>query len=225
MPGGVTITFLISEFIFMGTGILITAATLIWMKEQSVAPTPETVARLLLLKDKFPLQALLANGILIFAALASVLPSLMIPTSRTWLKVHAWFVIVCLIMTLVLGLNEWFQTLTTRANLLNMWGNLDDQTQSLLQVRFDCCGYVNYTTPAYVQDSVCTNDLVAASKDGCITDFSSYAERWLNLVFTAAFGVVGLDFILLLCIAMVIKKRKEQIRYRLIDEKRGISSI
>lgn len=86
MPGGVTITFLISEFIFMGTGILITAATLIWMKEQSVAPTSETVARLLLLKDKFPLQALLANGILIFVALASVVPSLIIPTSRTWLK-------------------------------------------------------------------------------------------------------------------------------------------
>lgn len=43
----------------------------------------------------------------------------------------------------------------------------------------------------YVLDNICTNDLVAASKEGCVGAFSNYSERWLNLVFTAAFGVVG----------------------------------
>jgi len=55
--------------------------------------------------------------------------------------------------------------------------------------------------------------------------FAQYAERFLNLVFTAAFGVVGLDMLLLLSLAMVIKRRKEGLRYRRIDEKRGMGSI
>ena len=55
--------------------------------------------------------------------------------------------------------------------------------------------------------------------------FAQYAEHFLNLVFTAAFGVVGLDMLLLLCLAMVIKRRKEALRYRRIDEKRGMGSI
>lgn len=43
----------------------------------------------------------------------------------------------------------------------------------------------------YVRDSICTSDIVAASKEGCVGAFSNYSENWLNLVFTAAFGVVG----------------------------------
>ena len=45
--------------------------------------------------------------------------------------------------------------------------------------------------PHYVPDAVCTNDIVAASKEGCVTAFSNYGEKWLNYLFTAAFGVVG----------------------------------
>lgn len=45
--------------------------------------------------------------------------------------------------------------------------------------------------PRYVPDAVCTNDIVAASKEGCVTAFSNYGEKWLNNLFTAAFGVVG----------------------------------
>lgn len=43
----------------------------------------------------------------------------------------------------------------------------------------------------YVRDDVCTSDIVAASKEGCVGAFATYSEKWLNLVFTAAFGVVG----------------------------------
>lgn len=50
---------------------------------------------------------------------------------------------------------------------------------------------MNSTSPLYVRDIVCTNDIIAASKEGCVSAFSSYSENWLNLVFTAAFGVVG----------------------------------
>lgn len=62
--------------------------------------------------------------------------------------------------------------------------------------------------------------MIAATKLGCVGPFASYAEEWLNLVFTAAFGLVGIDFVLILCAAMLVKVRGEMLRYRRIDEKR-----
>jgi hypothetical protein len=50
---------------------------------------------------------------------------------------------------------------------------------------------MNSTSPAYVRDSVCTSDIVAASKEGCVGAFAAYSDTFLGLVFTAAFGVVG----------------------------------
>lgn len=40
---------------------------------------------------------------------------------------------VCALFTLVLGLSEWLQTLTTRANLETIWGQQNNVTQSILQ--------------------------------------------------------------------------------------------
>ena len=91
--------------------------------------------------------------------------------------------------------------------------------------QFDCCGYVNATTPPFVQDSTCTNALAAAQKGGCIGPFSSFTNKYLDQIFTAAFGIVGIDFILVLCVAMVLKYRMEQERYRHIDEKNGLGGI
>jgi hypothetical protein len=54
---------------------------------------------------------------------------------------------------------------------------------------------------------------------GCVGPFSSFANTYLDLIFTAAFGIVGVDVLLLLCIVMVLKYRAELERYRHIDEK------
>jgi len=80
---------------------------------------------------------------------------------------------------------------------------------------------MNSTTPPFVQDATCVNTLVAAQKGGCIGKFSSAANKYLDRIFTAAFGIVGVDVILILCVAMVLKYRMEQERYRHIDEKNG----
>jgi hypothetical protein len=45
------------------------------------------------------------------------------------------------------------------------------------------------------------------------------------LIFTAAFGIVGVDAILVLCVAMVLQYRQEQERYRHIDEKNGLGGL
>jgi hypothetical protein len=72
---------------------------------------------------------------------------------------------------------------------------------------------------------VCINSLVAAQKGGCIGQFSAFANSYLDMIFTAAFGIVGVDVILILCVAMVLKFRQEQERYKHIDEKNGINGF
>lgn len=72
-----------------------------------------------------------------------------------------------------------------------------------------------------MQDSTCTTQLVATQRGGCVGPFSNFANQYLDVIFTALFGVVGIDVILLLCVAMVLKDRQEQARYRHIDEKIG----
>ncbi|KAI5776157.1 hypothetical protein EDC01DRAFT_625736 [Geopyxis carbonaria] len=224
MVNAVLTSYVVSDVILLATGILLISAAAVWQGEMASDPTAESVGRLLLLQG-CPLVAVIANGALVILSFVLSLPAFALPTSRSWLKLHSWLVVVCLIFTLILGLNEWIQTLTTRANLGEMWGRQSEVTQSMLQQKFDCCGYLNWTSPRYVQDPVCTDDIVASTREGCVTAFSGYAERWLNYLFTAAFGVVGLDVVVLLCAAMMIRYRKEQLRYRLIDQKWGMGNI
>ena len=76
-------------------------------------------------------------------------------------------------------------------------------------------------TPPFVADRICPDSRTAVAKMGCVGPFSSFANNFLDLVFTSAFGIVGVDVLLLLCIVMVLKFRSEMERYRHIDEKNG----
>lgn len=79
------------------------------------------------------LIAVIANGVLIIIAFVTSLPAFALPTSRSWIKAHSWLVVCCMLFTLVLGLNEWIQTLQTRANIEDMWGRQTADTQKMLQ--------------------------------------------------------------------------------------------
>ena len=147
------------------------------------------------------------------------------PTNRSFLKIHGYAVVFCAIFTLVVGLDIWFQTLNTRANLATVWGNQTTEMQSLLQQKFTCCGYWNATAPPFIPDNVCTNTLVAANLQGCMGPFSAFANSFNSKIFTADFGIVAIDVILLLGIACLVKDRKEQERYALIDAKVGFGPI
>ena len=50
---------------------------------------------------------------------------------------------------------------------------------------------------------------------------SSFANSFLDLIFTAMFGMVALDAILFLAGVVLLKSRAEKKRYRHIDEKNG----
>ncbi|KFY86733.1 hypothetical protein V500_07436 [Pseudogymnoascus sp. VKM F-4518 (FW-2643)] len=111
---------------------------------------------------------------------------------------------------------------TTRIPRFRMRDGVDGHWPSAL---LQCCGYLSSNSPPFFQDSVCTNPLVAAQLSGCVGPFSTLANNYLDLIFTAAFGVVGIDVALILCIAMLVKDRKEKERYRHIDEKSGTAGF
>jgi hypothetical protein len=87
--------------------------------------------------------------------------------------------------------------------------------------QLNCCGYLNSTSPPFVVDKICPIAQVAASMVACVKPFSTYANNFLDTIFTGAFGIVGIDAFLILTIAMLLKDRKEKERYRHIDEKSG----
>ncbi|KAI9804978.1 MAG: phospholipid scramblase 1 [Piccolia ochrophora] len=218
------ISFWVFDLIFLATGTLMVVVAVMVKKEMAAGMTIDNVASGLLLNHA-PLTGALANGGVVFATFLLSIPGVMLPLTRNWLRLHGWAVVACAIFTLVVGLDVWFKTLKTRSMLSTMWGEHSAVTQSLLQQRFDCCGYLDAATPPFQKDSVCPNALVAAQKLGCVGAFSDFANTYLNRVFTASFGIVTLDVILLLHVAMLLKERREKHRYRHIDSKTGLRAI
>lgn len=213
-----------ADFLFLVGGILLLVGSLVMTMETRTMPTLQNVPHVLLF-DVFPRSAALANSAFVFFAFLLSIPGILLSDQRFWLKIHGYLVVVCAIFTLVLGVRVWYETLKTGANLGPKWAQQTSQVQSLLQQRFDCCGYLNSTSPPFVQDATCPSPLAAAQKPGCIGPFSNYADLFLDYIFTADFGLVAIDAILLLNTAVLLKDRKERERYRLIDAKNGLNGI
>lgn len=56
---------------------------------------------------------------------------------------------------------------------------------------------------------------------GCVTPLSRFGNTFIDNIFTALFGVVGVDAVLVIASLCLLKDRKEMERYRHIDEKSG----
>jgi len=212
--------FVAMDFLFLACGGLLLGFSLLGEQQERASPTVGNVAYNILL-TVCPLTAGVVNAILVFFTFLVSLPAMAMPMNRGWLKLQGWLVVVCSFFTLILGLFIWYDTLQTRKNLSTIWGLQSPAVQGLLQQRFQCCGYLNAMTPPFVVDAVCPDLSTAAQKVACVGPFSTFANVYLDLVFTAAFGIVGLDVLLLLCIVMVLKYRAELERYKHIDEKNG----
>ncbi len=46
-------------------------------------------------------------------------------------------------------------------------------------------------TTDFVTDTTCTSEFVAQKRAGCVGPFSTFANNYLDVLFTAAFGIVG----------------------------------
>ena len=161
----------------------------------------------------------LVNSIFMFVVFLMSLPAMFIKTNRTWLIVHAWGIVITAFMSLGIGLRIWFDTLETHKNLEPIWNRQEEFVQSLLQDRFDCCGYNNPSL--FVRDQTCPTAAVAAQLGPCMVPFGSFANQFLDVVFTAFFGFCAIDMLLLLATMCLIKDRKERERFRKIDLKLG----
>jgi hypothetical protein len=60
---------------------------------------------------------------------------------------------------------------------------------------------------------------------GCAGPISSFANVFLDNIFTALFGVVGFDVVFIMATACLLKDRKERERFQHIDEKNGFGRI
>jgi len=213
-----------ANLLFLLGGVLLLVASLLLQARINSPATVSNAADIVLL-SMVPFKGAIVNAVFVFATFVLGLPGAFDPLSRLGLKLQGWMVVVCAIFTLALGLDIWAQTLTTRATLGSMWGKQTALMQSLLQQEFSCCGYFNSTSPPFVGDNVCTTALIAAETQGCVGPVSNFANSRLDLIFTVDFGIVAIDFIMLICVAVVLKDRKERERYRLIDAKIGASTI
>lgn len=110
----------------------------------------------------------------------------------------------------------------------------------MLQWKFQCCGYEDVVASAgnavggtnatsgvgsFIQDGFCRNVADAVRHGGCVGPFSVFANKFLDVVFTTFFGFVAVDMIVLLSVLCVLKERKEEERYVLIDEKSRFGGI
>lgn len=161
------------------------------------------------------------NAIIVFLTALLTLPALVMPTTRAFLKIQGYLMTMCAFLSLTLGLFLWYDTLETRSNLADVYTSQLPATQSLIQQRFNCCGYLSASSPAYVKDGTCTGAIQAAMMEPCVGPLSWYANGLEDIIFTAMFGVVGIDVLTILAVTMLLKDRKERERYRYIDMKGG----
>lgn len=218
MPTKLMMIYVAMDVVFAACGGLLIGFSL--MAEQTLRqdPTRDNVAQNLLL-GQCPLTAGVVNAIFIFITFLLSLPAFFLPQNRGWLRAQGWLVVFCAIFTLGLGLSLWVDTLQTRKNLLEIWVNESEPVIKLLQQKFQCCGYSASTPGQFLVDQTCVDNITAANLGPCIGKFAGFANSYLDLIFTACFGMVGIDVVLVLCVAMVLKYRQEQERYRAIDEK------
>ncbi|KAI1854261.1 hypothetical protein JX265_000670 [Neoarthrinium moseri] len=173
-----------------------------------------------LLYQRFPLTAGIANGALTLFIFLVTIPALLTP-SRGWLKFAAYLVVVDALFTLIIGLDLWIITLKTKQEFFDIWMSQPARVQDLLQTKFQCCGYINSTTPAFVTDATCPSPAAAALIKGCAAPLISFTNVFVDNIFTAAFGMVGVDVALIMALACLSKDRKERERFRYIDQKNG----
>ncbi|KAH8171816.1 tetraspanin family protein [Sarocladium implicatum] len=210
--------------LFLLTGCLSLGFSLIVRNLMDMDPNDGEEATRNLLYKEFPLTAGIANGALIIIAFVASLPGLLMPL-RGWLKASGYMITICGVFTLCVGVYLWVLTLNIRESFFDTYLDQEPAVHDLIQTKFECCGYLNSTAPAFVTNPTCPSPAAAALLRGCATSISSFANNFLDVIFTAVFGFVGVDAILILSIACLAKDRKERERYRHIDEKSGYRQI
>lgn len=224
MVNKILLTTVVADILFLASGAFQLGFALIVKRVMGEQATEGMQAARNLLYQRFPLQAGIVNAIMIFVTFALTLPGLVTP-ARGWLKLSGGLVTVCGLFSLCIGIYLWILTLRTKADFFQIWMRQEAPVQDLMQTSFECCGYFNSTSPAFVTNPACPSPAAAALMIGCAAPITSFSNIFIDDIFTAVFGMVGIDAVFILSIACLLKDRKERERYRHIDEKTGYTGI
>ena len=226
MANKVLAAFVAIDFLFLFTGCIMLGFCLIVQndiqKPIESLTDGQQVARHLLY-SRFPLTAGIVASVFIFVTFVTTLPGITTPT-RGWLKFSAYLISFNALFTMCLGVFIWILTLKTRDDFAPIYGAQTMDVQKLMQTRFNCCGYFDSNSPAFQTNPTCPSQAAAALMRGCAAPISSFANSFIDHIFTAVFGFCGIDGILILALACLLKDRKERERFRHIDEKSGFKS-
>lgn len=220
MPNNVLKTYIALDALFVATGAIMLGFCLVVQNHMFDTPTRGDQAARDLLYQRFPLTAGIVNAVFIFLTFLATIPGIVMPT-RGWLKLGVYMTVVCALFSMIVGLDLWILTLKTKEDFSQMWLAQSDAVQDLLQTQFQCCGYFNSTSPAFVTDATCPSPAAAALMKGCSAPITSFANVFIDDIFTAVFGMVGIDAVFIVAAACLLKDRKERERFRHIDEKSG----
>jgi len=218
MPDKIFITTLALDFVFLASGAIEMGFSISGLNLMLKGPGTGKQATRSLLDQEFPLVVAIFNASLIIASFVLTIPGLL-SRKRKILKIGGHMIMFSGFFTLVVGIYLWLMTLRLKESLAPIYAVQDPAIQSMVQASFNCCGYLNFTSPAFVTDVTCPSPAAAALLPGCATSMSNYANAFIDQVFTALFGMVGVDALLIVAITCLLKARKENERYRLIDQK------
>ncbi|ORY67275.1 uncharacterized protein BCR38DRAFT_153943 [Pseudomassariella vexata] len=221
MVNKVLAAFVAIDGLFATMGAVMLGFSVIVLNTCFNEPTEGEEAARDLLYRTFPLTAGIVNAIFTLLIFLVTLPALSTP-ARGWLKFAGYLIVADAIFTLIIGLDLWIITLRTKEVFHDIWIAQPAAIQDLLQTEFQCCGFFNSTSPAFVTDATCPSPAAAALLKGCSTPLTSFGNIFIDNIFTAVFGMVGIDVALIMATACLLKDRKERERFRYIDEKAGI---
>ncbi|KAJ0123377.1 hypothetical protein N8I77_010415 [Diaporthe amygdali] len=207
-----------ADALFVATGAILVGFSVIVQNIMFEVPTEGSQAVRNLLYQQFPLTAGIVNGVMVFVTFALTLPAIAMPT-RGWLKLSGYMLVVNAVFSVILGLYLWILTLRTKESLAPLWAQQQPRVQDLMQTTFACCGFFNSTSPAFVTDATCPSPAAASLMRGCAAPLSSFANVFVDNIFTAVFGMAGIDGLFILATACLLKDRKERERFRYIDSK------
>lgn len=221
----ILIVFIIFNLLFLCCGGLLVTIPFLSRAANSKPPTLRWVADNILLGTT-PLKAYVVDAIIIFLSVTLAIPAFFSPSSKlgkNLLTAHAYIALLAAVYTLGLGLRIWFSTLQSKAGLAPVWNTQVQSTQTLLQQKFNCCGYLD--SAIFVKDATCSSVAKAAELGPCVGPFSQYADQFLDVVFTAFFGIVAVDVLLLMSGLCLMKEMSEEVRYKRLDRKAGYRNI
>ncbi|ORX34059.1 hypothetical protein BD324DRAFT_194482 [Kockovaella imperatae] len=147
------------------------------------------------------------------------------------LKIQSWLLLSIAVFTLTAGTIVWQFSLGQLNNFSILWAKEDIIVQQAIQDEFSCCGYWNGTTAGLftATGGHCIDTAFAATQPGCQASITSSSppgsDYVLNQLFTSIYGfeaIIGGLFLATLCI---INERRLQVRFAMIDSKRGGSGF